>query len=154
MVIPGSGSLPTLNNQPEDVFPYYRPIPDASIPSEVAKDFVEAALCFSAGAFNASVVMNRRAIETTAILFGANPKDNLVDKIKYLASKGLEQSLVNLATEIRLLGNVPGAHPDGHNLLREVKRNECRDVLDFLEAFLESLYVRPAKIQKMKSTRT
>jgi len=153
-VYPGRGNIPTLNPQPEDVFPYFRPIPDTSIPSEVAEDYSEAVLCFSAGAFNASVVMCRRAIETTAILLGANPEDKLVDKIKHLASKGLEQSLVNLATEIRLLGNVPAAHPDEQNILRKVKREECKDVLDFLEAFLESLYIRPAKIQKLKSKRT
>jgi len=154
IVIPGRGNIPDLASTPEDAFPYFRPVPDASIPNEVAEDYSEAVLCFSARAFNASVVMSRRAIETTAILLGADPNDSLVDKIKYLASKGLEQSLVNLATEIRLLGNVPGAHPDKHNLLRKVERDECKDVLDFLEAFLESLYIRPAKIKKLKSKRT
>jgi len=153
-VHPGAGNMPDLNHAPEDVFPYFRPVSDASIPNEIAEDYSEAVLCYSAKAFNASVVMSRRAIETTAIILGANPNDSLVDKIKHLASKGLEQSLVDLATEIRLLGNIPGAHPDKHNLLRKVKRDECKDVLDFLEAFLESLFVRPAKIQKLKSKRT
>jgi len=153
-VTPGVGNIPDLESTPEDAFPYFRPIPDPSIPNEVAEDYSEAVLCFSAGAFDASVVMSRRAIETTAILMKANPNDKLVDKVKFLASQGLEKSLVDLATEIRLLGNVPGAHPDKHNLLRKVKRDECKAVLDFLEAFLESLYIRPAKIQKLKSRRT
>jgi hypothetical protein len=153
-VTPGVGNIADLKSAPEEVFPYLRPIPDPSVPPRVAEDYLEAALCFSAGAFNASVVMSRRAIETTAILLGANPKDRLMDKIKYLASKGLEQSLVDLATEIRLLGNVPGAHPDKNDLFRKVKENECKTVLDFLEAFLESLFIRPAKVKKLRSTRT
>ena len=150
---PGRGNIPTLNGLPEDVFPYFRLVPDLSIPQEIAEDYSEALLCFSADAFDASVVMSRRAIETAAILLGAKPEDTLRDKIKHLASKGLEQSLVDFATEIRLLGNVPGAHPDKHDLLRKVQPDECKDVLDFLEAFLESLYIRPAKIQKLKSKR-
>jgi hypothetical protein len=152
IVEPGRGNILELESSPEEVLPYFTPIPDASIPKEVADDYTEAVLCFSAGALNASVVMSRRAIETTAILLGANSKDRLKDQIKYLASKGLEKSLVDLATEIRLLGNT-GAHPDLYNLLRNVQRDECKTVLDFLEAFLESLYIRPAKIKEMKSRR-
>lgn len=154
IVEPGRGNIPDLNHAPKEVLPYYRPIPDDSIPNEVAEDYSEAVLCFSAGAFDASAVMSRRAIETTAILMGANPKDKLVDQIRFLANLGLEKSLVDLATEIRLLGNVPAAHPDKHNLLRKVSPDECKAVLDFLEAFLESIYIRPAKIQKLKSKRT
>ena len=148
---PDGRKIPDLHREPFDVFPYFSPIPNASIPKEVAEDYAQAVLCFSAGAFNASAVMSRRAIETAAILLGANPGDWLKDKIKYLRSHGLEQSLVDLATEIRLLGNVPAAHPDEHNLLRKVQPDECKIVLDFLEAFLESLYIRPAKIKKLKT---
>lgn len=143
-----------LESSPVDIFPLFRPIPDDSIPSSVADDYSQAILCFSAGAFDASVVMSRRAIETTAILLGANPTDRLVDKIRFLETKGLEKSLVELASEIRLFGNVPAAHPDKHDLLRKVKPEESKIILDFLEAFLESLYIRPAKIQKFKSKRT
>ena len=150
---PEGGYTLDLKSTPEEVYPYFIPIPHDSIPEEIAEDYKEAVICFSAGAFNASVVMSRRAIETTAILLGANPTDRLKDKIKYLASKGLEQSLVDLATEIRLLGNVPAAHADKNDLLRKVTPAECKDVLDFLEAFLESLYIRPSKIKKMKSKR-
>jgi len=152
--VAGGAYSPSLFSEPEDVFPYFRPIPDPSIPEEVAEDYSEAVLCYSAGAFDASVVISRRAIETAAILLEANPNDKLWKKIEYLGdNEVLEKSLCDLATEIRLLGNVPAAHPDKHDLLRKVDSKECKDVLDFLEAFLESVYIRPAKIEKLRMSK-
>jgi len=151
---PGEGNVLELHSLPKDVFPYFRPIPEASIPKKVAEDYSEAVLCFSSGAFNASATMSRRAIETAAIMLGAKPDDRLIDMIKFLAKNGLEKSLIELATEIRLLGNVPGAHPDKYDSLRRVTPDECESLLNFLEAFLEAIYIRPAKIKELRKKKT
>lgn len=147
-----SSTWADYSGDPINIFPYYEPTPDPSIPEEIADDYSEAVLNLSAGAYNSSVVMCRRALETAAILNGANPNDRLVDQITYLSSKGLEQSLIDLSTEIRLLGNT-GAHVDKHDLLRNVTRDEARDIIDFLEQFLEALYVRPARIAALRKKR-
>jgi hypothetical protein len=144
------GAVLELHSLPKEVFPYFRPIPDASIPREVAEDYSEAILCFSSGAFDASAAMGRRAIETAAIKLGAKRDDRLIDMIKFLSKNGLEKSLIELATEIRLLGNVPAAHPDKYDSLRRVTRDECKSLVDFLEAFLNAIYIRPAEIERLR----
>jgi hypothetical protein len=146
----GGGTTLELHSFPKEVFPYFHPIPDASIPREVAEDYSEAVLCFSSGAFDASAAMSRRAIETAAIKLGANSDDRLIDMIKSLSKKGLEKSLIDLATEIRLLGNVPAAHPDKYDSLRRVTLDECKSLVDFLEAFLNAIYIRPAEIERLR----
>jgi hypothetical protein len=146
-------SKPWLANVPESVFPYANPVANPSIPVEVAQDYVEAFTCYSAGAFNASVAMSRRAIQAAAILKGATPGKQLWEQIKQLEDKGLEKSLIDLATEIRLLGNVPASHPNEHDLTQRVQREECKAMLDFLEAFIESIFIRPAKIAKIREAR-
>ena len=74
-----------------------------SVPTEIADDYIEAVRCFSVEAYNASAVMCRRAIETAAIKLGANPEYKLWKKIEFLKEKGLHESLIHLATEIRHL---------------------------------------------------
>ena len=126
------------------------PAPHESIPPEVSKDYIESYKCYSVDAHNASVVMARRAIETAANELGANPTDRLVKKINYLRRTGrLEQSIAELATEIRLFGNI-GAHPD---LIRNISSEECEQILDFLDSLLNSVYVRPAEIENIRRRR-
>lgn len=124
-----------------------------SVPVEIANDYIEAVRCFSVEAYNATAVMCRRAVETAAILLGADLDLNLYQKIIYLKDRGLHNSLVQLATQIRLLGNVPAAHRDRQQFLRNVSREECQTLLDFLEEFLQSLYIRPAKIRELQKRR-
>nr|MDO8099663.1 DUF4145 domain-containing protein [Candidatus Njordarchaeota archaeon] len=142
-----------LDKDPETVYPYAHPVTDPSIPEEVAHDYIEAFTCYSAEAFNASVVMSRRAIQTAAIMKGATRDKKLWEQIEELADKGLEKSLIDLATEIRLLGNVPASHPSEEDLTRSVQSEECKQILDFLEAFIDSVFIRPAKIERMKEAR-
>jgi hypothetical protein len=142
-----------LAKDPETTYPYAHTVTDPSIPEEVAHDYIEAFTCYSAEAFNASVVMSRRAIQTAAIMKGATRDKKLWEQIKELEAKGLEKSLIDLATEIRLFGNVPASHPNEDDLARRVQREECKEILDFLESFMESIFVRPARIERMREAR-
>lgn len=126
---------------------------DESIPEEVRDDFKEACMCYANGCYNASAVMCRRAIETVTIIEDADAR-TLHAGIEELADKGLDTSLIELAHEIRLLGNVPAAHRDRVNLIRNVTPEECEYLLDFLEAFLDSMYVRPNQIERLREGRT
>ena len=72
--------------------------------------------------------------------------------IKHLETKGIEKTLIEMSTEIRLLGNT-GAHVDKYDLLRNVTKEEAKDIMDFTEQFLEAIYVRPAKIQNLRNRR-
>ena len=125
---------------------------DDSIPEIIANDFREAFLCYSVEAYNACAVMCRRAIETIAL--DKKAKGNyLYEKIKNLEHQGLHPTLIELATEIRMLGNVPAAHPDVTSSLRRVTREECEYLLDFLSECLNSIYVRPLRIRNLQNRR-
>jgi len=125
---------------------------DDSIPKEVRDDFREACICYANDCYNASAVMCRRAIETITILQNSYT-GNLQEGIKKLAEKGLERSIIELAHEIRLLGNVPAAHRDKIKLIRGVTQEECEYLLDFLGAMLNSMYVRPDQIKHLQDKR-
>jgi len=98
-----------------DQYPKRVPKIDTSVPSEVARDYVEAIKCFDVGANKGSVVMCRRALQSSVIERGAK-KDRLVDQIDELHDKQIiTKDIKDWAHEIRLTGNI-GAHPDEDGL--------------------------------------
>ncbi len=131
-------------NKGEIVDQYPKRIPkyDQAIPSDVASDYVEAIKCFDVAAFKASVIMCRRALQTSVIGKGAS-NGRLVDQIDELCKKGIiTEDIKNWAHEIRLTGNI-GAHPDG---LEDVTPQDAEDLIRFTEEYLNYVYIMPAKV--------
>lgn len=150
---PLGGYVPDLVKEPSQVYPYFIPTYHKSIPKEIGNDYVEALLSYSVGAYNASATMCRRAIQSSAIERGADPKKKLSKQIEELRDNHIiEPSLAEWADEIRLIGNVPGAHPDVRTF-RGVTKEECKEMTDFLESWLEYVYEKPWKIQQRKAKR-
>jgi len=138
-------------DQVKDYYPKRIPQTDESIPTEIANDYKEAVKCFDVGAFKASVVMSRRAIQSSALEKGIK-KGKLRDQIDELhAKKFIPDSVKEWAQEIRLTGNI-GAHPD-EDLLQDVTKQDAEEMIKFLEQYLNYVYVMPAKVEAQRERR-
>ena len=138
-------------NKLKDYYPKRTPQTDESIPNEIADDYKEAVKCFDAGAFKASVVMSRRAIQSSALERGIK-KGRLRDQIDELHAKDLiPDSVKEWAHEIRLTGNI-GAHPD-EDLLQDVTKEDAQELIRFVEAYLNYVYVMPARVKAQRIRR-
>ena len=117
--------------------------------AEVAADFSEALRCHWIKAYRASVVMCRRAIQSSAIALQAKG-GRLIDQIDDLFESGkITESLKDFAHEVRLTGN-DGAHPDKDGL-KDVKEQDALDIIEFTREYLHHLYVMPAKLKLRKA---
>jgi len=135
------------------IIPPPRPTPtDPHIPEPVRTDLDEAKAAFSVGAYNATVVMCRRALQAAAILKGATKGKKLIDQIDELYEKEvITKGLRDLAHTIRLIGN-EGAHPDPENP-ETVTREDAEEVLELTEQFLYVLFVTEAKVKDIRQKR-
>lgn len=119
---------------------------------DVAADFKEALRCHWIKSYRASVVMCRRAIQSSAIALKANG-GRLIDQIDDLFKAGkITEPLKDFAHEVRLTGN-DGAHPDKDGL-NEVKEKDSADIIDFTREFLHHVYVMPAKLKARRTPQT
>jgi hypothetical protein len=116
---------------------------DPNIPADVATDFKEAIRCQHVKAYRACVVMCRRALQTSALIFKASGT-TLVGQIEDLGSKGIITApLKDFAHEIRLTGNA-GAHSDG---LGDISARDAEAIMEFTREFFDHVYVMPAKLK-------
>jgi Domain of unknown function (DUF4145) len=120
--------------------------------SDVAADFKEALRCHWVKAYRASVVMCRRAIQSSALALKADG-GRLVDQIDDLFKIGkITESLKDFAHEVRLTGN-DGAHPDKDGL-SDVKEDDSAAIIEFTREYLHHVYVMPAKLRARKPAAT
>jgi hypothetical protein len=119
------------------------------IAGNVAADFSEALRCHWIKSYRASVVMCRRAVQSSAIALQAKG-GRLIDQIDDLFKSGkITESLRDFAHEVRLTGN-DGAHPDKDGL-NEVGEQDSSDIIEFTREYLHHLYVMPAKLRSRKA---
>lgn len=84
---------------------------EEDIPTNILDDFNEALRCQWVEAYNATAEMCRRALQSSCLSLGADPKLKLDKQIDWLASQGkIIVSLQQMAHQVRLGGN-RGAHP-------------------------------------------
>lgn len=123
---------------------------DKNVPREVAEDFREAQRCHFIESYKASVVMCRRAIQSSAIALQAKG-GRLIDQIDDLFKTGkITEPLKDFAHEVRLTGN-DGAHPDKDNLTGIVE-SDSLDMIEFTQEYLHHVYVMPAKLKARNSS--
>jgi hypothetical protein len=86
----------------------------AGLPAPVAADLLEAAACWSAGAYRAAALMARRAVEQVVVLRGVPlAAKTLHEKLLWLLRAGhLPRELAGAAATVRDLGNA-AAHGGG-----------------------------------------
>ena len=122
--------------------------PDDSISSDVppaiASDFSEAIRCRSVNAYNATVEMCRRAIQSSCEQLGADKELKLESQIDWVQSEGkITAFLKDMAHKIRLGGN-RGAHPSN----RVITPEDADAVIEFTREYLDHIYIMPAKMAK------
>ena len=140
------------NRRLVDQYPKRIPKLHKSIPKRVAEDYVEAIKCFDVGANKASVVMCRRALQSSVIEKGAE-KDRLVDQIDELyESQTITKDIKDWAHEIRLTGNI-GAHPDEDGL-QDITPKDAEELINFMEEYLNYVYIMPAKVAEKRAKKT
>ena len=119
------------------------------IPEITRNSLEEARLCFQAHAYNACTVMAGRALEGVCRHFGAE-KTNLGPGIKALREQGIiDARLGKWAEELQKARNL-SAHASGE----KVTKDDARDLLDFLEAICEYVFVLSAKFEQYMARRT
>lgn len=140
-----------------DVYPF----PDASatselqaaIPKHILDDYLEAARCFHAKAFKATVVMARRAIQNMAVDHKIPGNLRLERQIDEMLSLGLiTKNLRDSAHEIRHFGNF-GAHPRRDHL-NDTDDVDADAVLQLTMDFMTDLYLRPHRTSTLRVRRT
>ena len=122
------------------------PVSDA-IAEPMKSDLREAKACLAVSAWNASVVMARRALQTAAVEIGAPKGKNLGVQIKYLEDNHLITTpQKNWCEAARWVGN-HGAHdtePDlqsGVVVITEVGKDDAEETIKLVEHLFETLYV-------------
>jgi len=151
---PGNVGEPTLSKNPVHVYPYVVKSYHESIPEPIGNDYTEALVCHYAGAYNAAATIFRRMIQTSVLDKGADPSKKLYEQINQLRDEAkIDIRTANWAHEIRLIGNVPGAHPDQNQLLLNVTQGESKGNIEFIEEFLRSVYIMPYNAEQRKLKR-
>ena len=154
------GTRTTVGNSPsQQITVYPMGKPDDKVPQEVtdaakgaAIDFAEALRCHWVKSYKASVVMCRRAVQSSAILLQAKG-GRLIDQIDDLFMSGkITEALKDYAHEVRLTGN-DGAHPDKDGLA-EVAEKDSSDIIEFTREFLNHIFVIPARFKARKNPPT
>jgi hypothetical protein len=133
---------------PVEVWPTSQRTLHEGIPREVRDGVTEARKCFDAGAFLATAVMVRRAIEGFCADQGVN-EERLQLALRELVQRNvIDARLLEWADRLRVLGNV-GAHFTN----QAVTKQDASDALDLIEAMLDYVYVFSAKFEQFKARR-
>lgn len=143
-----------VNDSTGEISPEPIPKPiDERIIEAVKRDFQEAILCFSFGAFRAAAVMARRALQNICLDKGAEEKDRLEKQVDWLFKQGIiTKDLKEWAHEVRLVGN-DAAHPKKPENDQPITKEEADDILQLLEQFCQVLYVAPKIAEERKASR-
>jgi hypothetical protein len=141
---PGGGSWKTTTGAIRALYPFEKQIPP-SLPEPIGKMYAEAIKVKLLSPSSCAVLV-RRTLEAVCQHENATGR-TLANKLKSLADTGkIPQTLVDVALHLKQLGNL-GAHFDVND---DVTIKDVPIILDFVELFLEYLYVAPAKVQAVK----
>jgi Domain of unknown function (DUF4145) len=117
-------------------------------PEPLRREFEEAQACFTAKAYEATVVMVRRVLEGTCKENDVQER-TLAKSLDKLKAGGLiDATLAQWADALRILGN-EGAHYTGN----QVPRDDAEDALAFAEALLDNIYVLRKRFEKFADRR-
>lgn len=118
------------------------------LPPLVDHSYREAIKCEATGAWQATTVMVRRALEAIAKEFDPSAK-SLQQGLESMKSQGaISEELLQWAHGLRLLGNV-GAHATEE----QMTDLDAREAIDFLDAIAEIIYQLRPKFKAMQARR-
>lgn len=118
------------------------------VPESIRRTFGEAVRCYRVHAYDASTLLCRKSLEVLSSELGAEGK-TLKAKIASLSgAKRIDPRLVTWAESLRVIGNEAA-----HRTAEGVSAEDARDVLDFVEAILENVFVLDKKYQAFSERR-
>lgn len=121
---------------------------DPAVPAALRTDYSEAQRCVDAKCYTAGVIMARRVIEGICVEQGFKVR-NLLGSLKEMRDAGvIDARLYDWADVVREVGN-EGAHASG----KTVSRDDTEEVLKFVEALLDYLYVFQSRYIQFKARR-
>ena len=131
-----------LDDQPSRMWPFPEKYLSRDIPDIVRGSLEEARVCFKAGAYSACAVMAGRALEGLCRHFGT-AKTYIGPGIKELRDRGvIDSRLFTWAQELQKARNLSAHASD-----EKVSKEDARDLLDFLEAIAEYVFVMTRKFE-------
>lgn len=155
-----SGALLVDLGESGEVYPDPLPPPVATeIPAAIRSDLEEALQCLYSGAFNASVMMSRRALQTAAGELGASAGDHLHVQIQGLRDEGvITKDQAEWAFAVKYIGN-DSAHPDAHRdengvlVVRGATEEDAKLAAELVESLLNSMYTARSKARAALASR-
>ena len=120
-----------------------RAVPDG-LPDNIASAFKEAALCFAVEAYQGCLLMARTALIRLQRERGVSSLQELHDKGK------ISESLYQKADEVRLWANMIGHEDVAPDV---VQKEDCEELLAYLEELLHAIYTAPAKLDRLTQKR-
>lgn len=143
-----------IHDVTKKIYPSPLPKPiNEKIKGAIKRDFEEANLCFSIGAYRAAAVMARRSLQSICLDKGAKDDDRLNVQIDWLFAQGIiTKDLKEWAHEVRLVGN-NAAHPKIPEEDTPVTKEDADDILQLLDQFCQVLYVAPAIAEDRRKLR-
>jgi hypothetical protein len=131
------------------VLPTPRAVANDDLPEGIREEHKEARDCLHGGQLKASMLMARAALQHACRSLGANGR-NLKDELDSLEESGvITRDLRAFADEVRLLGN-DVAHPED---IMVVTKQEAEELLEYLDGFLQTTLVLPAKAKRRAAGR-
>lgn len=132
-----------------EIYPISIPNVPTDIPTQVKEIYEEALKCHSIGAWNATAVMSRRAIQEAVLNVGGKGKD-LFTQIKDLGEKKvIVPDLVDVH-EVRSIGK-DGAHAD---VPTDVTPEDADEAIDFTTEFLNYIYVLRERLKSREARKS
>lgn len=125
------------------------PLPENNLSEDIPKDisslYGEAATAFYAGAYRASAVMLRSALEAITVHFG-EVTGVLAKRLENLRDKNILQPvLFDWSKEVRLLGN------QSTHTTNIVSKEDAKQLLDFIRELFKYLFEMPAELQRKRN---
>ncbi|MFD3363662.1 DUF4145 domain-containing protein [Streptomyces albidoflavus] len=121
--------------------------PYPEVPEEIAATASEAYACFSVNGYRGAVSLARAVVEATAKAKGITER-GIIGKINALHEKGVISSLTRDTSQaIRKDGNSI-AHGDIGD--EPISRDDAAAILEFMDALLDEVFQRPAKLERLK----
>lgn len=134
--------------EPEQIYPALESSIPAGAPPGIRSAFAEAHKCFRAGAFTATAIMCRKAMEGICEEHGFRER-NLALSLKAMKESGaIESRLYEWADALRISGNEAA-----HGVDLTINGEDAADILDFTTALTEYLFTFRDRFEQFKARR-
>ncbi len=138
----------TVTSEPELLYPTTSRLPLSSLPQTVAKAYQNAVRSHEVGLYEPCVIMCRKCLEAVCHEHGVS-KGNLKDKLTALKEKGVIDSKLHTWTDgLRLIAN-----DAAHEFDFEIRPQDAKDALEFVEATISYIFLLAKKFQEFEARR-